>query len=218
VTPISPPLDLVPALWRGVGITVQLTILSAILAFFMAFLIGFGRLSKFRPVRLLSGIYVEVFRGTSLLVQLFWAYFVLPFFGLELSPMQTGVLVLGLNVGAYASEVVRSSVLAIPKAQIEAGIALNMTSKQIMYRIILPQAFLIMLPPFGNLLIELLKGTALASLITLNDLMFQGSLLRTATLRSPEIFSLVLIFYFLLAYPLVLGIRRVERVLSRGRV
>ena len=215
--PISPPFDLLPALWPGVGITIQLTVLSSVLAFMLAFLMGLGRLSKYKPVRFATTAYVEFFRGTSLLVQLFWAYFVLPLFGLELTALQTGILVLGLNYGAYASEIVRSSIIAIPKSQIEAGVALNMTSTQIMFRIVLPQALRMMLPPFGNLLIELLKGTALVSMITLSDLMFQGAQLRTTTLRTTEVFSLVLIMYFLLAYPLIIATRKLEQRLSRGR-
>lgn len=216
--PISPPFDLIPVLMRGVGITVQLTVYSAVLAFVMAFIIGFGRLSGSSVVRTLSTIYLEFFRGTSLLVQLFWAYFVLPFWGIHLTAMQAGILVLGLNYGAYSSEIVRSSILAIPKGQTEAGIALNMTSAQITRRIILPQAFLRMLPPFGNILIELLKGTALVSLITLSDLMFQGVLIRSTTLRTTETFSLVLLIYFVMTLPLTLGVRWFERRLSRGRV
>ncbi|WP_166512487.1 ectoine/hydroxyectoine ABC transporter permease subunit EhuC [Desulfallas thermosapovorans] len=214
---MSPPLDLLPALLPGVVVTLQLTVFSSILALIIAFVVGFGRLSKYGPVRVVSSAYVEFFRGTSLLVQLFWAYFVLPHFGLELAAMHAGVLVLGLNYGAYGSEVVRSSILAVPKSQTEAGIALNMTPTQIMHRIILPQAFLTMLPPFGNLLIELLKGTALVSLITLGDLMFMGAQLRVTTLRTTEVFSLVLIIYFIIAYPLILGVRTLESKFSKGR-
>lgn len=191
--------------------------MAAILAFVMSFIAGFARLSKYRIIRVITQIYVEVFRGTSLLVQLFWVYFVLPFFGIEISAMATGVLVLGLNYGAYGSEVIRSSILAIPKGQTEAGIALNMSSSQIMRRIIVPQATLIMLPPLGNYLIELLKSTSLVSLITLHDLMFVGNMINNVTLRTVEIYSLVLIIYFLLAYPLTLGIRRLEKRLSAGR-
>lgn len=214
---MQPPFDLLPALFRGVSVTVQLTVLSAVIALFTAFLVGLGRLSRHAVVRGLSTVYVEFFRGTSLLVQLFWIYFVLPFFGVELSALQAGVASLGLHFGAYASEVVRSSILAIPKGQTEAAIVLNMTPRQRMWRIIMPQAFLIMLPPFGNLLIELLKATALVSLITLSDLMFQGVMIRTTTLRTTETFALVLVVYFLLAYPLTLGIRWFERKLSVGR-
>lgn len=214
---IHPPFDLLPPLWRGVGITLQLTILAAVLAVLTSFVIGFARLARYRLLRVLATLYVEIFRGTSILVQLFWVYYVLPFFNLKLTAMQAGILVLGLNYGAYGSEIVRSSILAIPKHQTEAGIALNMTPNQIMARIILPQALLLMLPPFGNLFIELLKGTALVSLITLSDLMFQGTLMRTSTLRSFEVFSLVLILYFLLAYPITLAVRAWEKKLSQGR-
>jgi polar amino acid transport system permease protein len=217
VSKIHPPFDLLPPLWRGVGITLQLTILAAVLAVLTSFVIGFARLARYRLLRVLATLYVEIFRGTSVLVQLFWVYYVLPFFNLKLTAMQAGILVLGLNYGAYGSEIVRSSILAIPKHQTEAGIALNMTPNQIMARIILPQALLLMLPPFGNLFIELLKGTALVSLITLSDLMFQGTLMRTSTLRSFEVFSLVLILYFLLAYPITLAVRAWEKKLSQGR-
>ncbi|MGI5926626.1 MAG: ectoine/hydroxyectoine ABC transporter permease subunit EhuC [Thermacetogeniaceae bacterium] len=209
---------MVPFLLKGVVVTIELTVMAAILAFIMAFIAGFARLSKFAIVRGITQIYVEIFRGTSLLVQLFWVYFVLPFFGIELSAMMTGVLVLGLNYGAYASEVIRSSILAIPKGQTEAGIALNMSPSLIMKRVILPQAMLIMLPPLGNYLIELIKSTALVSLITLHDLMFCGTMINNVTMRTIEVYSLVLIIYFLLAYPLTLAIRRLEKKLSAGRL
>ncbi len=215
---MSPPFDILPILLRGVGVTLELTLLSAILAFCMSFLVGFGRLAKFTPIRILAVVYTEFFRGTSLLVQLFWVYFVLPLLNVNLSAMQAGILILGLHFGAYGSEVVRSSILAIPKGQTEAGTVLNMKSSQILWRIILPQAFLMMIPSFGNYLIELLKATAIVSLITLNDLMFQGTMLQNTTLRTTETFGMVLLLYFCLAYPLTLGVRWVERKLSVGRV
>jgi polar amino acid transport system permease protein len=188
-----------------------------ILAFILAFLAGFGRLSKHRALRILAATYVEVFRGTSLLVQLFWIYFALPILGLSLPPLIAGVLALGLNAGAYGSEVVRSAILAVDTGQTEAGIALNFTPWQRMLRIILPQAFVMMLPAFGNLQIELLKGTALVSLITLSDLTYQAMILNASTLKTTEIFSLLLIMYFLIAWPLTRGVRWLEQRLSVGR-
>jgi polar amino acid transport system permease protein len=209
---------ILPALLQGLGVTVQLTIYSAVLAFFVSFLAGFGRLSRFYLLRVLSGVFVEVFRGTSLLVQLFWFYFVLPQFGLRLSAALAALLALGLNYGAYGSEIVRSSILAVPIGQIEAAIALNMTPGQRMRSVVLPQAFRIMLPSFGNLLIELLKGTSLVSLITISDMTFQATTLRTIMNQyTPEIFGALLILYFLVAYPLTLGVRWVERRISTGR-
>lgn len=214
---MSPPFDILPILFRGLGITVELTLAAAVLAFFISFLIGLGRLAKFKLIRIITGAYTEFFRGTSLLVQLFWVYFVLPLFNINLTAMQAGILILGLHFGAYGSEVVRSSILAVPKGQTETGIVLNMKPRQILWRIILPQAFLMMIPTFGNYLIELLKATAVVSLITLPDLMFQATMLQNTTLRTTESFGMVLLVYFCLAYPLTLGVRWVERKLSVGR-
>ncbi|WP_377534849.1 ectoine/hydroxyectoine ABC transporter permease subunit EhuC [Paenactinomyces guangxiensis] len=209
---------ILPRLLEGLGVTVQLTIYSAVLAFVIALAVGFARLSKFKVVRFLSGIYVEFFRGTSLLVQLFWLYFVLPQLGISLPADLTGLLALGLNYGAYSSEIVRSSILSIPRGQTEAAIALNMTPGQRMRSVILPQAFRIMLPSFGNQLIELLKGTSLVSLITISDMTFAATTLRTDMNQyTPEIFGLLLILYFVIAYPLTLGVRWFERRLSTGR-
>lgn len=118
---------------------------------------------------------MEVFRGTSALVQLFWFYFVLPMFGMKLPALLVGIVVLGANAGAYGAEVVRGAILAVPAGQREAAVALNLTRARTIWRIILPQAVPAMLPPTGNLLIELLKNTALVSLITITDLTFRGS-------------------------------------------
>ncbi len=213
------PFDLLPALWKGVVITLEVAALSVIVAFVLAFVAGFARLSKRWIVRAVSTVYVEVFRGTSLLVQLFWLFYALPLLGLELAPLAAGTLALGLNYGAYGSEVVRSSLAAIPRGQIEAAIALNLTPRQRMFKVLLPQAFVMMLPPFGNLLIELLKGTSLISLITLADLTYQGNLLRTFDAsRTFEIFGLILVLYFIMAYPLTLAMRWLEKRMSAGRV
>lgn len=212
-----PPFDLLPPLLRGAAITAQVMVLSAVVALVVAFLAGFGRLSRFAVVRGLASVYVEIFRGTSLLVQLFWMYFVLPHFHITLPTMLVAVLGLGLNLGSYGSEIVRSSILAVPKGQTEASIALNMTHWQRMRRVILPQAVTMMYPSFGNLLIELLKSTALVSLITLSDATFEAMKLRTTVLREVEIFSLLLLIYFVLAYPITVGVRWLERQAIAGR-
>jgi polar amino acid transport system permease protein len=111
--------------------------------------------------------------------------------------MITGILVLGLNIGSYGAEVVRSTVQGIPRGQREAATALNLSGFQLYRYILIPQAAVTMLPPAGNLLVELLKGTALVSLITLSDLTFQGQILRAETLRTVEIFGLLLAMYFI---------------------
>jgi polar amino acid transport system permease protein len=209
--------DLLPILLRGLGITVQLTLTSAVLAFVIAILAGLGRLSPLRPIRFLAGAYVEVFRGTSVLVQMFWFFFALPLFGVTLTPFAAGVVALSLNIGAYGAEVVRGAILAVPKGQIEASIALNMTPALRMRRVVLPQALVLMMPPFGNLLIELLKATALVSLITIPDITFRGVTLQMTTGRTTEIFLWLLVLYFAIAYPLTLGVRWIERRASAFR-
>ena len=211
--PETPPFDLLPILLRGLAITIELTILGAALALVVAIVAGVARSSKNIFIRTITGFYVEIFRGTSILVQLFWIFFVLPLppFNLSLTPLQAGVLALGLNVGAYGAEVVRGAIGAIPRGQIEASIALNMSPGLMMRRVIIPQAMVRILPPFGNLLIELLKATSLVSLITLSDITFQGLALRQSMGRTTEVFLLILVIYFLLAYPLTLGVRWLER-------
>lgn len=211
------PFDLLPGLLQGLSVTLQVMAGGAVVAVAAAFAAGLARVSRRRWWRVPAVFYIDVFRGTSALVQLFWAYFALPLLGVELQAMTVGVAVLGLNIGAYGAEVVRGAIQAVPAEQREAAIALNFSERQIMWRIILPQALRSMLPPFGNLLIELLKSTALVSLITLSDLTFQGQLLRASTLRSAEIFALVLLLYFLVALVISYGVRRLERRLAPGR-
>ncbi|KOQ51218.1 amino acid ABC transporter permease, partial [Achromobacter xylosoxidans] len=191
--------ELVPPLLEGLAVTLEIMAGAVVLAVPLALVAGVGRLSTVRPVRWLASIYVEVFRGTSALVQLFWFYFVLPLFGVQLPAMLVGIVVLALNAGAYGAEVVRGAIRAVPPGQREAGVALNLTRGQIMRRIVVPQAIPAMLPPAGNLLIELLKNTALVSLITITDLTFRGQLLRSETLRTTEIFTLMLLLYFAVA-------------------
>ncbi|MGG3840148.1 ectoine/hydroxyectoine ABC transporter permease subunit EhuC [Paenibacillus thiaminolyticus] len=213
-------LEYVPTLLQGAWVTLQIVCFSVILAIICAFAAGLTRLSKYRVIRFISAVYVEVFRGTSLLVQLFWLYFALPMLlDIRMSAMAAAVLALGLNYGAYGSEVVRGSILSVPKGQYEAAMALNMSPWLRMRRIILPQAMALMLPSFGNLLIELLKGTSLVYLITLMDLTYQGMVLRSFDNSStPQIFALLLLMYFIMAYSLTLGIRFLERRAVKGRM
>lgn len=205
------------ALLNGLKVTIEVMFFAMIIGFILAFVAGLGRISKHLFVRMIATIYVEFIRGTSLLVQLFWIYFALPFIGIRLSAMLAGILALGLNSGAYGSEVVRSSILSVPKGQTEASIALNMTPFKRMWRIIMPQAFVMMLPSFGNLQIELLKGTALVSLITLADLTYQGNILNASTMQTPTIYTMLLIIYFIIAWPMTKGIHWLECRLSEGR-
>jgi polar amino acid transport system permease protein len=190
---------------------------GAVLASAGALLAGLGRRSRDPVVRAVSAVYVETFRGTSALVQLYWFYFALPILlGIELDAAVVGILVLGLNVGAYGAEVVRAAVESVPRGQFAAATALGLTRGQAMRYVVLPQALLMMLPPFGNLLIELLKSTALVSMITVTDLTRAGLFLRDETLRTAEIFGLLLVIYFGLSLLITYVVRRLERRLKRA--
>lgn len=213
---MTSPLDLLPQLLQGAAVTVQLTLMGAVVAAVCALVAGLARLSGHRIIRLVAGTYVEIFRGTSAVVQIFVFFFVLPLAGISLPAFATGVIALGINVGAYGSEVVRAAIVNVDRGQRDAAIALNLTRARTMRLIILPQALVAMLPPFGNLLIELLKGTSLVSLITLTELTFAGKLLLRAEGRRDEIYVLVLLIYFLLALPITWTVRWAERRLSRG--
>lgn len=203
------------ALWQlffeGLWITVQLMIYSAALAAVVAFGIGLARTSRFWIVRFLSGCYVEFFRGTSALVLMFWLFFALPLLGWQLVGIWAGTLALGLSYGAYGSEIVRGAVQAVAPAQREAAIALSFSPWQRLQKVIPPQAVPEMMPPFNNLLIELLKGTALASLLSIGELTFQAKLARLSTGQSAQIYGIILVLYFAVAFVLT----RIMRVLER---
>jgi polar amino acid transport system permease protein len=209
-------LGYIPLMLEGALVTIELTVLGSALALVMAFLGGLGRLSPHASVRALATIYIEFFRGTSIFVQLFWAYFVLPLFGLTLTPLEAGVAALGLNVGAYGAEVVRGAVKSVGREQHEACVALNLTRWQCLRHIILPQAFIVMLPTFGNNAIELLKGSAVVSLISLADLTFQAQVVRSQTGSTVVPFVTSLIIYFAIASVISASVRGLERRLTRG--
>jgi len=210
-----------PRFADGAVVTLQQAGLGTLLAVVVALTTGFMKISPILPVRWLGIAYIEVFRGTSLLVQLYWIFFVLPLFGLTLGKFTAGFLALGLNLGAYGAELVRGGVQSVPRGQYEAAIALGMGPFKRMRRIIFPQALLNMLPPWGNLLIELLKSTALVALISVSDLMFESKQINMTTFQSAQAFGTALIIYYVMARCIITpGMRWLERrlalKLSRG--
>jgi polar amino acid transport system permease protein len=210
--------ELLPLLAQGTLVTIEIAISATLLAIVMAFVATALRTAPWAPLRWLGHAYVEVFRGTSLLVQLFWFFFVLPLppFHIELTPFTVAIVGLGLHYGAYGAEILRGALQSVPGAQFEAAIALNLSPLRRFRRIVLPQALVIALPPATNLMIELLKGTSLVSLITLSDLTFRARQLDEATLKTALIFSLTLAIYFVLAQLLATAMRHFERKVSHG--
>lgn len=196
-------IEWLPLLSRGLLLTVAATVSGFVLAVGIAFVAGLATLSRFRAVRVVVKAYVEVFRGTSALVQIYFFFFVLPFLGVNLSPLVAGVAALGLNFGAYGSEIVRGAIEAIPRGQSEASFALGLSRGRQLRRILIPQALPTMVPPFGNLLVDLMKATSLLSMITVSDLAFVGKQILQAEGDPVMAYVPVLIIYFLFA--LVLG-------------
>lgn len=204
--------DLLPQLGEGILVTLQLTLGGAVLALLVAFTLGFGSRARTRWARVPSRVVVEFFRGTSLVVQIFWLYYVLPLppFYVELEPLACGILALGLNYGAYAAEVVRGSINSVAKGQWEAAVALDLAPVHRMRRVIMPQAWPLMIPMFTNLLIQLVKGSALAAYISLHDLNFFTNELRERTSDTVFSFTVGLLCYFTVAYLLTLAMNALE--------
>ncbi|MER8656199.1 MULTISPECIES: ectoine/hydroxyectoine ABC transporter permease subunit EhuC [unclassified Mesorhizobium] len=207
-----------PQLFSGAYITVLVFACSSMLSIALAISAGLSKMAQIAPLRWVANIYVELFRGTSLLVQLYWIFFVLPLFGLTIEKFTAGCLAIGLNIGAYGAELVRGAILAVPKGQTEAAIALNMTTSTRIRRIILPQAFLIALPAWGNLQIELLKATALVALISVGDLMFEVRQINGVTYLSAQAFGAALIIYYVLARFLLTPAMRVLEMGMRRKL
>lgn len=186
---------------EGAWVTVQLTVLSALLGAVFALLAGVGMLSRRTWVRGVSRTYMEVFRGVSALVLMFWMIFSLPaVLGVRVSTFFGAVLALALNIGAYEAEIVRGGVQSVPKGQWEAATALNLSATQRLRRVILPQAVAIMIPPWGTMTIHLLKATSLAALVGVSDLTQRATLLRNVDPQDTvALFTGLLIIYFVLA-------------------
>jgi len=210
-------LEYSPILITGTITTIQLTLASAALALVVSFVVGLSRFSRLRTVRVAAIIYLEFFRGTSAIVQMFFMFFVLPLFGITFPPLLAGILACGLNLGSYGSEVVRSAILSVSRGQHEAALALNYTNYQRFRYVLIPQAIPVMIPTFGNLLIELLKLTAVASLITISDLTFMSQIIRVQTALTLEPFLVILVIYFIIASVLVWFTKLAERKFSKGR-
>jgi len=210
-----------PRLAGGAWVTLQQTVLAALLAVAVAGAFGLLKLSPNRALRAGATVYIEVFRGTSLLVQLYWNFFVLPFFGVTIDKFTAGFVAVGLNLGAYGAEVVRGAIQSVPRGQWEAALALNLSPARRMWRIILPQALVIMLPAWGNLMIEVMKGTALVALISVADLMFEARQINGATYLSAQVFGTALLVYYILGrFGITPLMRGLERLVARrmGRV
>ncbi|OLS35285.1 cysteine ABC transporter permease [Bacillus sp. MRMR6] len=162
--------SLQPLLEGAVLYTIPLTIISFIAGLILAVLTALARISHIKILQIVARVYVSIIRGTPLLVQLFIIFYGLPTVGVILGPFTSAVIGFSLNVGAYASEVIRAAILSIPKGQWEAGYSIGMSYSQALRRIILPQAARVSIPPLSNTFISLVKDTSLASLVLVTEM------------------------------------------------
>jgi polar amino acid transport system permease protein len=203
-------LDAAPFFLRGAGTTLLYTACGAAAALVISFVLGLMSMSPSLWVRGVVRVIVEFFRGTSLVVQLLWIFYVLPQLGIKFEPLAAATIAFGLNFGAYGAEVVRGAVTSVPKAQWEATVALGLGKGHRMRRIILPQAIPEMIPPFGNLLIQMLKSSSLLFFVAVTELTYQVNQLRN-DIGSLSAFTVALIVYFVLTQLLIVVMRVWEK-------
>lgn len=204
----------IPLLLRGALVTVEFTIVSAFFGMLIGLVVALARISRNPVLRSVSTAYVEFFRGTPLLVQIFIIAFGLPALLGDWANMPefvAGVLALSINSGAYTSEIFRAGIQSISRGQMEAGRSLGLSYAQTMWHVIIPQAVRVVVPPLGNELIALLKDSSLVSIIAVTDLMRAGREITGTTIRPFETYTLVALLYLCMTLPLTLLVRAAER-------
>jgi L-cystine transport system permease protein len=191
-------IESLPALLNATLMTIFLAVVSIIIALILGFFTALARISNIKLLVKIAAIYVSIFRGTPLLVQVFVIYYGLPQIHIEMDPIPSGILALSLNAGAYLSESFRASILSIDKGQMEASVSLGMTYSQALRRIILPQSLRIAIPTLSNTFIVLIKDTSLISVITVTELLQMSSLLIAKTFEPLTIYLIAAAIYWIL--------------------
>ncbi len=205
-----------PVLLRGFGMTILMTLIVITLSLTLASPVALSRMSGNFLVRLVGGTYVELLRGTPLVLQLVYIYFVLPGVGIRLDGFVAALVALTLHYTAYLSEVYRAGIQSVPKGQTQAASALGMSRGQTFIRIVLPQAVRTVTPALGNYFISLFKDTALASVVTVQELLFSGQIIAARTYQYFTIYTVCMIMYFSVGYPAALFVRWLEKRTSGG--
>lgn len=214
---LSDGLEYLPILMQGVKLTILVTIGSLALSTVLGLVWALMRVSGIRVLSLTASGFINFIRGIPIIVQLFYIYFVMPEFGVTLTALQAAIIGLGIAYSAYQAENFRAGIEAIDSGQIEAAQTIGMGWVMTMRRVILPQAVRIVLPPYGNTMIMMLKDSSQASTITVAELALQGKLIASSTFKNTEVFSMVAILYLTMSIPLILFVGWLERRLSRSR-
>ena len=199
-------------LMAGAVMTVQVSVLSMIIAILLGLVIALVRMAPMATLRIAASVYIDIFRSTPLLAQLVWVYFAFPILtGVTVSPFVACTVSLSLYASAYLAEIYRAGILSIASGQRHAGLALGMAPRQVMTRVVLPQAVTRMLPPMGSQFITLFKDSALVSLVTLQDLMWSAQSLAAFTLRTVEVLTVVAFIYMALTIPQAFIVNHLHR-------
>jgi len=203
--------EFTPILLQGAWITIQITLAALLLSTFLGLGWALLRTSGVTVFMLSAKVFVNAIRGVPILVILFYVYFVLPDISIQLSAFQAGTIGLGIAYSAYMSEVFRAGIEAVDGGQVEAAQSLGMRKWLIMRRVILPQAFKVSLPPYGNNLIMLLKDSSQTSAITVAELAMQSKLIASSTFKNLSVYSMSAVGYLLLSIPLIILVGHLER-------
>ena len=204
-----------PILLGGVALTIIVTLGSLLLSTVLGLVWALMRVSGIGFLSKLSAGLINVIRGIPIIVLLFYLYFVMPDLGVTLTALQAAILGLGIAYSAYQAENFRAGIEAIDKGQIEAAQAIGMGWWATMRRVVLPQAVKIVLPPYGNIMIMLLKDSSQASTITVAELALQGKLIASSTFKNTSVFTMVALMYLTMSIPLILLVRHFEKKANR---
>ncbi len=206
--------DYLPILLQGVQLTVLITLASLVVSTLLGLVWAVLRVSGIAVLAGFSAVMINILRGIPIIVQLFYIYFVMPDFGLSLTAVQAAIIGLGIAYSAYQAENFRAGIEAVDRGQVEAALSIGMSWGMTMRRVILPQAIRIALPPYGNIMIMMLKDSSQASTITVAELALQGKLIASSTFKNTSVYTMVALMYLALSLPLILLVRHLE---AKGR-
>ncbi|WP_026379872.1 amino acid ABC transporter permease [Afifella pfennigii] len=206
-----------PILLKGVWLTIAVTFLALTLATLLGLVWALFRTSGIAWLAMATRVFVEFVRGIPILVVLFYIYFVMPEVGLDLTAFQAGVAGLALTYSCYIGETFRAGIEAVDRGQVEAAKSIGMKQPLMMRRVVLPQAFKIVVPPYSNNMVMLLKDSSQVSVISVAELTMQGKMLASSTFDNMTVFTLVALLYLCLTLPLNFVMRRVEIAMGKAQ-
>ncbi|MBQ2276788.1 MAG: amino acid ABC transporter permease [Lachnospiraceae bacterium] len=223
--------ELLPELFgEAIGIVVTVTIVGFLLAIVIGFLLALARVSKNKILNGIVVVFQEIIRGTPLLVQLVYVFYVVPLlievlmyflgkpdFKMTMPAVTAGIIGMSINYGTYISEVIRSAILAIDQGQTEAALALGLSKRQAMFRIVIPQAFKNSIPVFGNYLVMLVKDTSLMAYITAQEFLMTTKAYTSQTFLTIESYTILAGVYLVICIPLALLVKYVERISNKSK-